>query len=102
MRSRICIILSVVSCTNSGPTIRLSPASSQHKGDRHLRPYRASNVLSFSRIGRKCADFVNRSTITHIISCPLGVLGNFVMKSIETCSHFHKGISGCCSRPDGF
>ncbi|MFS7980339.1 hypothetical protein Hanom_Chr10g00938291 [Helianthus anomalus] len=47
MRSRICAILSVVSCTSSGPTIRLSPASAQHRGDRHLRPYRASNGAAF-------------------------------------------------------
>ncbi|MFS7969814.1 hypothetical protein Hanom_Chr09g00813581 [Helianthus anomalus] len=47
MRSRICVILSVVSCTNSGPTTRLSPTSAQHKGERHLRPYRASNGAAF-------------------------------------------------------
>ncbi|KAJ0896489.1 hypothetical protein HanRHA438_Chr08g0335221 [Helianthus annuus] len=29
-------------------------------------------------------------------------LGNLVMKSIVTYSHFHSGSSGCCSKPDGF
>ncbi|MFS7962905.1 hypothetical protein Hanom_Chr08g00731971 [Helianthus anomalus] len=51
---------------------------------------------------KKCADFVRRSTITQIISWPLGVLGSFVTKSIEICSHFHLGISGCCRSPEGF
>ncbi|KAJ0437845.1 hypothetical protein HanHA300_Chr16g0606951 [Helianthus annuus] len=59
-------------------------------------------VLSFSLIGKKCAYFVKLSTITQIVSWPLGVVGNFIMKSIEICSHFHLGISGCCSRPEGF
>ncbi|MFS7929782.1 hypothetical protein Hanom_Chr04g00336501 [Helianthus anomalus] len=59
-------------------------------------------VLSFSLIGRKCADFVSRSTITQIISWPFEVRGNLVMKSIEICSHFHTGISGCWSNPEGF
>src|ERR1043165_8186635 len=57
--------------------------------------------LSVSRIGRKCADFVNRSTITQIMSWPLVVLGNLVMKSIVILSHLHSGISGCWSKPDG-
>src|ERR1044071_1611717 len=56
--------------------------------------------LSVSRIGRKCVDFVNRSTITQIMSWPLVVLGNLVMKSMEICSHFHSGISSCWSKPD--
>ncbi|MFS7945747.1 hypothetical protein Hanom_Chr06g00527801 [Helianthus anomalus] len=47
MRSQICMISLVVSCTSSGPTIRLSPASAQHKGVRHLRPYRALNGAAF-------------------------------------------------------
>ncbi|MFS7978410.1 hypothetical protein Hanom_Chr10g00915161 [Helianthus anomalus] len=51
---------------------------------------------------KKCADFVNRSTIAQIVSWPLGVLGNFVIKSMEICSHFHLGISGCCRSPEGF
>src|ERR1044071_8117524 len=57
--------------------------------------------LSVSRIGRKCADFVNRSTITQIMSWPLVVVGNLVMKSIVIRSHFHSGISGCWSKSDG-
>src|ERR1043165_4422261 len=57
---------------------------------------------SVSLIARKCADFVNRSTITQIMSQPLGDFGSLVTKSIVICSHFHSGISGCCRRPDGF
>ncbi|MFS8027128.1 hypothetical protein Hanom_Chr16g01495011 [Helianthus anomalus] len=51
---------------------------------------------------RKCADLVSLSTITHIVSFPLCVFGNLVIKSIVTISHFQVGISGCCSKPDGF
>ncbi|KAJ0519708.1 hypothetical protein HanIR_Chr10g0451251 [Helianthus annuus] len=40
--------------------------------------------------------------MTHIVSFPFLVLGNLVMKSIVTHSHFHSGSSGCCSKPDGF
>ncbi|KAJ0940323.1 hypothetical protein HanRHA438_Chr02g0082071 [Helianthus annuus] len=53
-------------------------------------------------MGRKCADLVNLSTITYIVSFPFLVFGNLVMKSIVTISHFHSGSSGCCSKPDGF
>ncbi|MFS7943686.1 hypothetical protein Hanom_Chr06g00503161 [Helianthus anomalus] len=53
-------------------------------------------------MGRKCADLVNLSTITHTVSFPFLVFGNLVMKSIVTISHFHSGSSGCCSKPDGF
>ncbi|MFS7988619.1 hypothetical protein Hanom_Chr11g01037051 [Helianthus anomalus] len=53
-------------------------------------------------MGRKCADLVSLSMITHIVSFPFFVFGNLVMKSIITISHFQVGISGCCSKPDGF
>ncbi|MFS7981235.1 hypothetical protein Hanom_Chr10g00948551 [Helianthus anomalus] len=53
-------------------------------------------------MGKKCADLVSLSTITQIVSFPFCVLGNLVMKSIVTISHFQVGISGCCSKPDGF
>ncbi|MFS7984119.1 hypothetical protein Hanom_Chr11g00982761 [Helianthus anomalus] len=43
MRCRICAIFSVASTTISGPVIWLSPTSAQQRGDRHLRPYSASN-----------------------------------------------------------
>ena len=45
------------------------------------------------RTARKCADFVSRSTITHTASCPCGVRGKWVTKSIVTCSHFHSATS---------
>ncbi|MFS7983403.1 hypothetical protein Hanom_Chr11g00974131 [Helianthus anomalus] len=45
---------------------------------------------------------VNRSTITQMTSLPFLVLGNLVTKSIVMSSHFHTGISNCCSRPEGF
>ena len=49
----------------------------------------------------KCADFVYRSTITHIASWPFFVLGRPTMKSIVIWSHFHSGISSGCSSPPG-
>src|ERR1043165_5566144 len=55
----------------------------------------------FSRMGKKWADLVKRSTITQILSKPLGVRGSLVMKSIAMLSHFHTRISGCSSIPDG-
>ncbi|MFS7978393.1 hypothetical protein Hanom_Chr10g00914981 [Helianthus anomalus] len=58
--------------------------------------------LSVSLIAKKCADFVSRSTITQIVSFPRWDLGRPVTKSMEICSHFHCGISGCWSRPEGF
>ncbi|MFS7957030.1 hypothetical protein Hanom_Chr07g00661581 [Helianthus anomalus] len=60
------------------------------------------SMLKVSFIGRKWADLVNRSTITQIASFPFLVLGNLVTKSIVMSSHFHTGISNCCSRPEGF
>ncbi|KAJ0548791.1 hypothetical protein HanIR_Chr08g0387761 [Helianthus annuus] len=36
-----------------------------------------------------------------MLSCPDGVRGSFVMKSIAILSHFHIGISGCTSKPEG-
>ncbi|KAJ0433608.1 hypothetical protein HanIR_Chr17g0872171 [Helianthus annuus] len=53
-------------------------------------------------MGRKCADLVSLSTMTHIVSFHFFVFGSLVMKSIVTISHFQVGISGCCSKPDGF
>nr|GEV13396.1 hypothetical protein [Tanacetum cinerariifolium] len=52
-------------------------------------------ILSVSLARMKCADLVRRSTMTQIVSCPLDVLGSFVMKSIVIFSHFHVGIFGC-------
>ncbi|GJY94266.1 hypothetical protein Tco_0510627 [Tanacetum coccineum] len=60
------------------------------------------SILSVSRVGMKCADLVRRSTMTQIVSCPLEVLGSFVMKFFVILSHFHIGISGCTSKLDGF
>ncbi|MFS8018619.1 hypothetical protein Hanom_Chr15g01394131 [Helianthus anomalus] len=53
-------------------------------------------------MAKKCADLVNRSTITQMVSFPRWDLGRPVTKSMEICSHFHFGISGCWSRPAGF
>ncbi|MFS7952557.1 hypothetical protein Hanom_Chr07g00608301 [Helianthus anomalus] len=87
-------------------TAQIHNTCSQHVFQSQNRPLALTVanllVLSFSRIGKKCADFVNRSTITQIVSWPLGVLGNFVIKSMEIYSHFHLGISGCCRSPEGF
>src|ERR1044071_1016865 len=69
--------------------------SLRYKRARRSRP-------SVSLIARKCADFVNLSTITQIMSQPLGDFGSLVTKSIVIHSHFHSGISGCCRRLDGF
>ena len=64
--------------------------------------FASCNKERFTRIARKCADFVNRSTITHTVSFFLLVLGNPVMKSMVTCSHFHTGISRGSRVPPGF
>ena len=45
------------------------------------------------RTGRKFANFVSRSTITHTASCFCCVRGKWVTKSIVTCSHFHSATS---------
>ena len=58
--------------------------------------------LSVSLIGRKCADLVNLSTITQMVSSPLAVLGNFVMKSMVIRSHFHSGILVVVINPKAF
>ena len=54
-----------------------------------------------SLMGRKCVDLVRRSTMTHMVSYPVDVLGSLVMKSIVIHSYFHIGSSGCTSNPDG-
>ena len=51
------------------------------------------------RTGKKCAVLVNLSTITHIESNSLVVLGNPVTKSIVILSLFHSGISKLWSVP---
>ncbi|KAJ0941373.1 hypothetical protein HanRHA438_Chr02g0093811 [Helianthus annuus] len=53
-------------------------------------------------MGKKWALFVSRSTITHIVSCPLFILGSLVTRSIVISSHFHIGISKGCKSPYGF
>src|SRR6185369_17125723 len=51
--------------------------------------------------GRKCAVLVRQSTITHIESYPLEVLGKPTMKSILMSSHFQEGILRGCKGPAG-
>ncbi|GJY26732.1 hypothetical protein Tco_0401458 [Tanacetum coccineum] len=68
--------------------------------DRKILPL--GSILSVALVGMKCADLVRRSTMTQIVSCPLDVLGSSVTKSNVILSHFHVGISGCISKPDGF
>ena len=65
--------------------------------------YKSANCSSeyVILIGKKCADLVNLSTITHTTSCPLVVLGKPTTKSMEICSHFHSGISIGCRTPAG-
>ena len=52
--------------------------------------------------GRKYADFVNLSTITHMESYPLCVLGNPTIKSIAIRSHFHSGNGISYNNPVDF
>nr|GEU46128.1 aspartate--tRNA ligase 2, cytoplasmic-like [Tanacetum cinerariifolium] len=47
------------------------------------------------QIRMKCANLVRLSRMTQIVSCPLDVLGSFVMKSNDIISYFQIGISGC-------
>jgi hypothetical protein len=54
------------------------------------------------RTGMKCVTLVRRSTITHIESLPLGVLGSPLMKSILISSHLHSGMGNGWSNPLGF
>uniref|UniRef100_A0A0A9FR86 Uncharacterized protein n=1 Tax=Arundo donax TaxID=35708 RepID=A0A0A9FR86_ARUDO len=49
----------------------------------------------------KWATFVNLSTMTHMESCPFGVLGNPTIKSIPISSHFHTGTGRGCNSPAG-
>ncbi|KAJ0476313.1 hypothetical protein HanHA300_Chr13g0475981 [Helianthus annuus] len=53
-------------------------------------------------MGKRCADLVSLSTITHIVSFPFLALGNMAIKSIVTISYFHLGSSSGRSKPDGF
>jgi len=53
-------------------------------------------------MGRKCTNFVSRSTTTHIASCPCGDRGSPVTKSIVTWLHFHSEIDKGTSNPGGF
>jgi hypothetical protein len=48
--------------------------------------------------GIKWEDLVSFSTTTIIESCFLTVLGNLVMKSVVTTSHFHSGMGKGCSK----
>ena len=52
-------------------------------------------------IGMKYDAFVNMSTTTITESCWYLVLGNPVMKSIETVSHFHSAIGRGFKKPAG-
>jgi hypothetical protein len=52
--------------------------------------------------GRKCADLVSRSTMTHIESNPFEVLGKPTIKSILISSHFQDGMSNGCNSPADF
>ena len=58
-----------------------------------------SSSVKVIRTAIKCADFVNRSTITHTSSCLRNVHGKWVTKSIVTCSHFHSATSNGWSSP---
>ena len=61
--------------------------------------YNWANLSNESSLltGRKCADFVSLSTITHMASCCLQVLGSPITKSIVILSHFHTGIGRAIS-----
>ena len=45
------------------------------------------------QIGRKCTNFVKRSTITQKVVCPLSDLGKLDTKSIVMCSHFTQQLA---------
>lgn len=47
--------------------------------------------------GKKSAEFVKLSTITHIALLPLGVLGRYVTKAMVMCSHFHWETTRDCN-----
>merc|ERR1712080_778543 len=66
--------------------------------------YSSANLAAilFDLTGINLALLVNRSTITQMLSWLDLVLGNPSMKSIDTCSHFHSGISNGCNKPLGF
>ena len=65
------------------------------------RIYNRKNLSNVKviRTAIKCANFVSWSTITHIASCPCGVHGKWVIKSIVMCSHFHLATSNGRSSP---
>ena len=55
-------------------------------------PYATWAIPKVDFTGMKCATFVKVSTTTITESCWYLVLGNPVMKSIQTVSHFHSAI----------
>jgi hypothetical protein len=52
-------------------------------------------------MGVKWADFIRRSTITHIELYPREVRSKFTIKSIHMFSHFHSGMLKDCRFPAG-
>ena len=64
---------------------------------------RASSSTQYEVLtGRKWATLVNVSTMTQIALLPRRVLGNPVMKSIQTSSHFHCDTGSGWRSPAGF
>nr|GEU81316.1 hypothetical protein [Tanacetum cinerariifolium] len=76
------------------PRVKLSLFS---KSDNTFLSLQALSNLHYFRGGfmnyfwswMKCVDLVRRSIMTQIVSCPLDVLGSFMMKSIVIFSQFH-------------
>ena len=66
--------------------------------------YNWANLSNGSSLltGRKCANFFSLSTITHMASCCLRVLGSPITKSIVILSHLHTRIGRGCIFPAGF
>lgn len=60
-----------------------------------------SSIEAATLIGRKCAVFVNLSTITQIVSLPTRALSNPTTKLLIICSHFQTGISNGFSSVTG-
>ncbi|GLI70065.1 hypothetical protein VaNZ11_014836 [Volvox africanus] len=52
-------------------------------------------------VGAKCVILLSRSTNTTIASCPLRVVGSWVIKSIDMLSHTEAGMGSGCSKPPG-
>ena len=60
--------------------------------------YKDANLSkeSICCIGKKCADLVSQSTITHTALCFWNIHGNSITKSIIILSYFHSSIFNDC------